>query len=329
MKIKFQKLFAISLLSVAFTFVLSLSLGSAPLSPRQVFSGLFGTEGSTYESIIIRSVRLPRLLAALTSGAGLSISGVILQASLGNSLASPGTIGVSSGAGLGAVLTLAFLPSMSHLIPITAFVFSFVTVLIILALQSYTGGGEHTLILSGVAVSSLFGAAISFVASLDTDVLSEYTAFSHGGFSGTAAEKLILPASLIFICFLSAIFLSGRISLLTLGDDLASGLGTSPGRLRTLCLLIACVSASSSVSFSGLIGFVGLIVPHITRRLVGENIKKCLITAPFIGASLTALSDLAGRTLFAPSEVSAGIIIAFLGAPFFLVLLLRRGKNDA
>lgn len=288
-----------------------------------------GSEGFEYERVIMLSVRLPRTLAALLSGIGLSLSGVILQCVMGNQLASPNTIGVSSGAGLMTVICLSAFPSLSYLLPVGAFLGAFLTSLLILAISKAAGGGKSTVILAGIALTSLFGAGISFLTVLDPDVLASYSAFSVGGFSGVTLDRLILPAVLIFSCLAVSIGLSGRLSALSLGDGIASGLGIRPGALRALCLMIASLGASAVISFAGLLGFVGLVVPHITRKLVGHDMRSQLIAAPILGAALVTLSDLAGRTLLAPSEISVGIIMAFIGAPFFFILLLKRRKENA
>lgn len=304
--------------------LLSLSVGAARLSVLQMVSGILEREGFGYESAIMLAVRLPRLIAALLAGVGLSLGGVILQSVMGNELASPNTVGVSSGAGLAAVICLSFFPSFSHLLPIGAFVGALVTSIFIMVLSRVIGGGRTTIILAGIALTSLFGAGISFFSILDTDVLASYSAFSVGGFSGVKMESLFLPAAFIFVCLFLALAFSGKISVLSLGDSIASGLGVSPIRMRAFSLVIASLSVASVISFSGLLGFVGLVVPHITRKLVGAELKKQLTAAPIVGATLVILSDLFGRIILAPSEISVGIIMAFIGAPFFFILLLRR-----
>ena len=304
--------------------LLSVFVGSAKLSIHSMVCGILGREGYSFERTIMLSVRLPRLLASIISGIGLSLSGVLLQGVMGNDLASPNTIGVSSGAGLMAVICLSAFPNLSHLLPIGAFFGAFLTSLLILALSRAAGGGKATVVLAGIALTSLFGAGISFLSIIDTDVLASYSAFSVGGFSGVAAERLILPAALIAICLVFAIGFSGRIAVLSLGDGMAAGLGIRPAALRTFCLMIASMSAAAVISFAGLLGFVGLVVPHMTRRIVGAEMKAQLTAAPMLGAILVTLSDLAGRVLFAPSEISVGIVMAFIGAPFFFILLLKR-----
>ena len=310
--------------------LLSLAVGSADIPLPDLLSGLFWREGFATESTILYAIRLPRLAAALVAGAGLSLSGVLLQAVMGNPLASPNTIGVNAGAGLFTVLFLSFLPNLAAALPLAAFLGALVAALIILAIARATGnGGSHTIILAGIACTSLFQAAISFFHILDDDVLVAYNAFAVGSFEGVTLSALPLPAILIAVALLISLALSGRIAALTLGDEIASSLGIRPARLRVLCLVLACLCAASAVSFAGLLGFVGLMSPHIARVFWGADIRKLLLPTVLVGSSLVVASDLAGRLIVAPSELPVGIIMSLVGAPFFLGLLLWGGQKNA
>lgn len=309
--------------------LISLFFGSAKLTVSDIIGAVLGRDGYSFERIILLSLRLPRLAASILAGAGLSIAGVILQSVMGNDLASPNTIGVSSGAGFASVICLSFFPVAVHLLPFAAFIGAFAAALIVAGISRAAGGGKTSVILSGIALTSVFSACISTISAFDTDVLVSYSAFSVGGFQGVSLERLIVPTVLIVSCFVVSICLSGRISALSLGDEAAAGLGIAPRMLRTLCLLIVGMSSAAVVSFAGLLGFVGLIVPHMASKLVGADFRRQIIAAPLIGGIIVTLSDLAGRVLFAPSEISAGIIMAFVGAPFFFFLILRRGNRHA
>lgn len=323
MKQKTPALFAF-IVALPAVCLLSLAVGSAKLPLSEVLSGLFCRAGYETATTILYAIRVPRLLAALLSGVGLSLSGVLLQAVMGNPLASPNTIGVNAGAGLFAVLCLSLAPALAPSLPLAAFVGAFLTVLLILLVARGTGNrSPHTVILAGIACTALFQAVISFFNILDTDVLVAYNAFAVGSFEGVETASLRLPAALIAASLAIAITISGRIAALTLGDAVASSLGIHVSRLRTVCLVLASLCAAAVVSFAGLLGFVGLVVPHITRRLFGNSIRAQLCTAPLVGAVTVALSDLAARTLFMPAEIPVGIVMAFIGAPFFLYLLLR------
>jgi len=320
------------LLSAAllFTCLLSLAVGSAGLSAPEFFAGLFRREGFEVASTVIYAIRLPRMLAAVVAGVGLSLSGMLLQTVMNNPLASPNTIGVNAGAGLFVIVCLSVAPSLTAMVPFAAFLGAAAAIALILTVARLTGGrGAHTVILAGIACTALFQAAISFFNILDSDVLVAYNAFSVGSLANVRARMLILPALLIGASLILSLCLSGRIGALSLGTAVASSLGIRVTLLRTVCLLVAGLCAAAVVSFAGLLGFVGLVVPHITRKLVGGHIRRGLATAPLVGATLVVLSDLTARTLFAPAEIPVGILMAFVGAPFFLILLLRRGKEGA
>lgn len=309
--------------------LLSLAIGSAKLPLPDLFSGLFCRGGYETETTILYAIRIPRLLASLLAGVGLSLSGVLLQAVMGNPLASPNTVGVNAGAGLFAVLSLSLLPGIVPFLSVAAFVGAFLTTLILLLIAKVIGhSASHTVILAGIACTSLFQAVISFFNVLDADVLVAYNAFAVGSFEGVRTASLWLPALFIAASLAVALSLSWRIEALTLGDAIASSLGIRVSRLRTLCLILASLCAAAVVSFAGLLGFVGLVVPHITRKLFGNGMRAQIAAAPLVGAVTLSLSDLAARTLFMPSEIPVGIVTALIGAPFFLYLLLRKRKEE-
>ena len=279
-------------------------------------------------SIIILNLRLPRVLAALLAGIGLSVSGVLLQSVTGNPLAAPNIIGVNSGAGFFCIVMLTFLPQASAFLPLGAFVGAFLTTLLIVGAANRINYSRGTVILAGIAVTAILNAGISLLSLLDTDVLSAYNAFSVGGLAGVRMGQLFVPAIIIILCLAVSLILSRRIHTLCLGDSLAASLGVRVKRLRILCLICASASAAAVVSFAGLLGFVGLVVPHIARRISGERTSVLLITSSFTGAMLVILADLFGRVLLAPTEIPVGIIMALIGAPFFFAMLFkRRGEN--
>lgn len=317
-------LYPILILLLLTAALLSLLFGSAVFSPMELWYGLTGQAGYETVHFILYVLRLPRVLAALFAGVGLSVAGVLLQNIMGNPLASPNTIGVNAGAGLTVVLFLTLVPAGLVFLPFAAFVGAFSTSLLILAVSRKAGGGKGTVVLAGIAVTTLFQAIISFFSTLDTDVLSLYTAFSIGSFQGVTMEQVLLPGILVLVCLICALMLSGRIAVLSLGDSMASSLGISVRGMRAVCLLLASLSAAAVISYAGLLGFVGLVVPHMTRKILGTDIRHQLLGSAFLGGILVMLSDLAGRVLFAPSEISVGIVMALLGAPFFFFLLLKR-----
>ena len=307
------------------TSVLSLRYGSAQMTMGEFLSG-FG-DSTSANGIILYSIRLPRVLGAILAGVGLSASGVLLQTVTDNPLASPNIIGVNAGAGLAVILCLSFLPANIYLLPIGAFVGALASTLLIVFIANKISSSKITVILSGIAFSAILNAGISFVSLLDTDVLASYNYFSIGGLSGLKLNELVVPAVMIVVALACALALSHRARLLILGDGIASSLGVNVKRIRIICLVLASLLAASVVSFAGLIGFVGLIVPHIARRFTGESLKKLLITSSLVGSILVQVSDLLGRVLFAPSELPVGIIMSLVGAPFFFFLLIKSRRR--
>ena len=316
---------ALSLLLVLSVFA-ALLFGGTQLTLSQVFGGLFGTQSKEIV-VIIRNIRLPRALAAVVAGVGLSVAGVLLQAVTDNDLASPNIIGINSGAGFAVIVMLSLFPRMTYLLPFAAFIGAFSVAMLIVYTSSRIGVSKSTVVLAGVAITAILNAAISFISLVDTDTMALYNHFSVGGLGGVTVDEIVLPTVLIAISFAVAFVLSDRISILCLGDSLAASLGVRVKALRIICLVCASLSAASVVSFAGLLGFVGLVVPHIARRLVGKNIKSCIVVSALAGGVLVVLADMLGRALFAPTEIPVGIVMAFVGAPFFIYLLLRRNTN--
>ena len=317
----------VSALILILSAILALLLGSADLSPIKAIEGLFIGNNSV-EAAIMRNIRLPRMLGGLLAGVGLSVSGVLLQGVTDNGLASPNIIGVNSGAGFMTILFLCFFPQAAYALPFAAFFGAFGATLLIVKTAGRINSSKASIILAGMALTAILNAGISFISMLDSDVTATYNYFSIGGLSGVTADDLLIPAILIAASLAAALLLSPKISVLCLGDSLAASLGIKVKTLRAICLICASASAAAVVSFAGLLGFVGLIVPHIARRIVGGNIKNCLIASSLIGGTVVILADTLGRTVLAPTEIPVGIVMALIGAPFFLALLLGR-KNHA
>lgn len=310
--------------------VVSLLAGAASLSSADLLAVLFGGERQTAAARILLYVRLPRTLAALCAGAGLSAAGVILQTLLDNPLAGPNIIGVNSGAGFAAVLCAACFPGRVGLVPAAAFLGALGTVLLVYALARRTGASRITIVLAGVAAGSLLSAGTDAVQTFVPEALVSGNSFRVGGLATLSAASLRPACVLILLALAAAFLLRGELDILALGDDTAQSLGLCVGRYRFLLLCAAACLAGASVSFAGLLGFVGLIVPHIGRRLVGEEARFLLPFCSFFGAAFLTGCDLLGRLVFAPYEVPVGILLSFLGAPFFLWLILgKKGGHRA
>ena len=321
---KLRRIFVILLPLLMVTMVAGLCFGSAQLSLSQLAAALTG-EGTA--RTILLGIRLPRVLAGLLAGLGLSTAGVLLQTVTANELASPNIIGINSGAGLAVILLLTFAPEAGTLLPLGAFLGAFGASLVILAVGSRLGSSRSGILLIGIAVTTLFNAAISFLSLLDEGILAQYNHFTVGSLRAVGLQELILPGIIIFCGFALALILSGRLGVLSLGDAAAVALGIRVKGLRIGAMACAAACAAAVVSFAGLLGFVGLVVPHIARALVGERPGKMLPVAALTGGILVILADLLGRTLFAPSELPVGILMSLIGAPYFLILLLRRNRH--
>ena len=310
---------------------MSISIGSANIPLSDIISAIKQGDHTSKTYAIIMFVRIPRTLAAILAGCALSVSGAILQSVLNNSLASPNVIGVNSGAGLFTVLIAAFFPASLHLTTVAAFTGAILAVFLVYFIAQKIGASRMTIVLSGIAVSSFIGAITDTVLTLKPDTVIARTAFLIGGFSGITMEKISFAGWFIILALFTALIISYDMNILALGDESAKSLGLNVIRIRFICLILAAVMAGSAVSFAGQIGFVGLIIPHVSRFLVGYDNRILLPVSALLGSIFTLLCDLLARVLFAPFEIPVGIIMSFLGGPFFIYLLIKgkRGRlND-
>ncbi len=324
-------IFPVLIVLLASAALLGLMLGSAELTPRTVLDALLGRGADRTASLILFELRMPRVAAAILAGMGLASAGLLLQSVTDNDLCSPNIIGVNAGAGLAVMVVLCLFPAAFSLLPLASFVGAFGTTLLVLGITLGVGGhsSRTTVVLAGVAVGTLLSAGISFLSQLYPDALTSYAAFSAGSFTGIYAEDLPVPAAVIVLGAICSWALAPRLNLLCLGDELARTLGVRVRLLRLVCLMLASAMCACVVTFAGLLGFVGLIVPHMARRLAGHDLRVLFPLCAILGALLTVLADLAGRTLFAPAELPAGILLSILGAPFFLFLLFKRRRSHA
>lgn len=327
---KVKGLTAFSIFGVAFfaLCLLSMRFGSVFIDSKSFFSALFMKEGFETQSVIIYSLRLPRIIAGIVAGAGLGVSGVLLQCVTGNKMASPGLIGVNSGAGFAVILSLTVgIPYV--MLPVASFSGAFLATLAIIAIAGRMGMTKNTVVLSGIAFSAILSAGISLLSLLDSDVLVSYNAFSVGSLAGAEVKNLVLPAVLVTLAVVVSCFFASKLNILTLGAPIASSLGVNVRFMRIFSMLLASVLAGAAVSAVGLLGFVGLMSPHIARALVGPDARRLIPFTALVGADLVIAADLCGRVIFAPGEMPVGVLMALLGAPFFLAILLRGGHRDA
>lgn len=302
--------------------MLSILFGSTTVD---LLSMLKGDNDKAYR--IIMHIRLPRTVGAILSGCALAVSGVLIQAVLNNPIASPNIIGVNSGAGLAAVLLITAFPTLISYIPVAAFLGALTSCFIIYLFSLKSGADKITIALVGIAVSSILSAGINLVKILFPDSVFDADLFLIGGLSGVTLKKLILPAILIYFAVLISVILSRATDIITLGDETAQTLGINTKVFKFALLVIASVLSGSAVSFAGVIGFVGLLVPHIARKFVGTKHRLLIPAVSLMGSCLVLICDLFGRLIAAPYEVSVGIILAFLGGPFFIALIFSKRKN--
>ena len=300
-------------------FFLSLMNGSVEISSAQIF---FGVEDETKRQIL-ENIRLPRTIVAVLVGVNLSLSGAILQAVMKNPLADPHIIGISSGAGLFGIFVMMVADDAGALMTPAAFIGAMLAASMIYLLAWKDGIRPIRVILAGVAVSAFLGAGISALLIFYSDKVHGALLWMVGGLSARSWQhvEILLPYS---IAGTIATFLAARhLNVLQLGDEVATGLGLRVNLVRTILTAIAALLAASAVCVVGLLGFVGLIVPHTARLILGSDYRLLLPGAALLGAAVVTISDTFARTIFAPTELPVGILMAMLGAPFFLYLLRR------
>lgn len=306
--------------------LVSLGLGSVHISPGEIVSLLAGGTESDSFGTILWDVRLPRVLLALLVGASIAVSGALLQTVMGNPLADPGLTGVTSGAAALVLVILLAAPSYQSMIPIAAFGGGVIAAVIVYALAWRREGIKPlNIILAGVAVNALAGAVIAFLSLRYSDRLPAAIQWMNGSLAakGMNSVWMILPYTVIglvvsMLCIRSA-------NVMRLGDDVARNLGEGVNTTRIVLSLVAVFLAAIAVAAVGIIGFVGLVVPHIARMIVGSNHAVLIPMSIAVGALLVLVSDTLGRTVFSPTEIPAGIVMAAVGAPYFLYLMRRQG----
>ncbi|MBQ6834228.1 MAG: iron ABC transporter permease [Lachnospiraceae bacterium] len=323
-KYKFGRIMAAAVVFMAAAVLLSLCLGTANLSLADLRTAVVEGADSGVAGRIFWYARLPRTLATILAGAALAVSGAVIQNVLTNKLASPGIIGVNAGAGLAVTICCAMGAISGWAIAGAAFGGALLAVILVTVTARKIGASRTTVILGGVAINSFLNAASEAITTLVPDVAVQSADFRVGGFSSVAYTRLI-PAGILIMAALLVIFtLCNELDVMALGEDTAQGLGLSVKKMRTVFLGIAALLAGATVSFAGLLGFVGLIVPHLGRSVVGSESRNLLPFCAVFGAGFVALCDLIARTVFAPYEIAVGILMSFIGGPFFIYILLRR-----
>ncbi|MDF2052821.1 FecCD family ABC transporter permease [Priestia megaterium] len=316
---------SILLLILVMMAFISLGIGAVYTSPVEVFTNLIGKSLSNH--FILFNYRIPRMLLAVIVGASLAVSGAILQGILKNPLASPDVIGVTKGSGLFAVAVLIIFPGASMVaLPFSAFLGAAV-IAIALMLFSYTQGTKtHSLALIGVALGAICQAGIQYFMIKFPDNVNTTLLWLTGSLWGRGWNEMWFLIPCLVLIPLIIIFTS-KLDILNLGDEMAVGLGERIKYVRYTLLSISVILTGASVAVVGSIGFIGLISPHVGRRLVGSRSKFLLPVSALIGSLFLLLADTIGRGIVPPIEIPAGIVTAIIGAPYFLYLLRREQKN--
>ncbi|MGI6538954.1 MAG: FecCD family ABC transporter permease [Caldicoprobacterales bacterium] len=306
---------------------LSITMGSVRITISEILSVLFRPDPSSMAYRIITYIRVPRTIAAVLAGSGLSVAGAVLQSVLNNSLASPNVIGVNAGSGLFVILIAALFPSYIMFTPVAAFIGAMLAILLVYFIAKLTGASRMAVVLSGIAVSSFIGAISDTILTIWPDTAINHVHFAVGGFSGVTMDHIGFSLWFIIPALITAFILSYDLNILSLGDETARSLGMKAGLIRFIFLTTAALLAGSVISFAGLLGFIGLIVPHAARFLIGHNNRLVVPFSALLGSVFTLFCDLLARVLFAPYEIPVGIIMSFLGGPFFIYLLFRQRKR--
>lgn len=322
------------LTALVITSLMSVSIGPLHISPSVSFSAVinWATQidiGSVapHEQLVIDQVRLPRTLLALAVGAVLAQCGAVMQGLFRNPLADPGIIGVSSGAAFGAAICIVLFPQGGeYAVAISAFLAGLVTTLVVYRLASSPSGTSVVLLLlSGVAVAALAGAGIGLLTYMADDMaLRDLTLWQLGSIAGAQWHYVIL--SLIVLAVVSWLFncSAKALNALLLGEAEARHLGLDVDKLKLKLIVLCAIGVGISVAATGIIGFIGLVVPHLVRMMVGPDHKQLLPLSAILGAALLVLADIGARAIVAPSELPVGLVTALIGAPFFIVLLLKQ-----
>lgn len=328
---------------IIFTFLIAVSLGSVKLGEdsigKIIINKMTGKEvyAPTWEEsaeIIIWTIRIPRTLTAFIVGAGLTLCGILMQELTKNSLADPYVLGISHGASAGAVSVimygyLSFLGGYGTMVG--AFAGAMLSIIMSLKIATIRKKLTATqLVLAGIAVSALFGAATNFMiyhSRTGSDKVRTATYWLMGSLSGASWEKLQYVTVAFVICFLLIMLFTKQLDVLLLGDDVASTVGVNTDKLKLSIIIIATLLTGIIVSISGAIGFVGLTIPHITRTIVGTKHKRLVPASLLVGGAFVVIADILSRVLVAPEELPIGVVSAFFGAPFFLYLIRKSNRK--
>lgn len=315
--------------------LLALASGSYDIGLRKLGKALF--DGHP----VLWNIRLPRIASSILVGGSLALAGGVMQCILRNPLASPFTLGISQGAAFGASLAIVYFEAGQmhrvgealtmfnpYMVPFCAFLGSLISAFVILALAKLRDLSPEAMILAGVAMSALFQAGVMLIQYFATDVQTAsivFWTFGDVGRTNWGEVKIIFP--LFVLCFIYFLYRRWDYNALLVGDETAISLGVKPQRVRLEGMIVSAFLTALCVSFTGIIGFIGLVAPHIVRLMIGGDYRFLVPLSPLMGAIILLLSDTIGRTVISPVIIPVGVITSIMGAPLFIYLLLRGGKG--
>ena len=326
---------------LVFAGVLSLAVGASGVSLWDAARAMVSAQDmAPRDRIVLFDIRLPRTVMGMLVGAALAVSGAVLQGLFRNPLADPGLVGISAGAGLGAILAIVLGGALPvtltgvfgyYLVPVAAFFGGWASTLILYQVSTRRGRTSvATMLLAGIALGALTGALQGILVYVADDTqLRDLTFWGMGSVAGATWTKVFAAAPLIVLALLTAPFLARALNALALGEAAAAHIGIPVQRMKNTAILMVAAAVGAAVAVSGGIGFVGIVVPHLLRLLVGPDHRYLLLNSALLGAALLLVADVISRTVIAPAELPIGIVTATLGGPFFLWILLRqRGLLD-
>lgn len=326
---------AVLFVLLAATSVASLAVGASGTSLWLALGQILrGEQMETRAALILFDIRLPRLVLGILVGAALAVSGAVMQGLFRNPLADPGLVGIGAGAGLGAITAIVlggFLPvalqtALSYyIVPLAAFFGGWITTLLLYRIATSRGRTSvAVMLLGGIAIGSLAGAVSGVLIYMaDDSQLRDLTFWGLGSLAGATWDKVVIAGPLIILALASTPFLARSLNALALGEAPAAHMGIPVQRMKNISILAVAAAVGAAVAVSGGIGFVGIVVPHLLRILIGPDHRYLLPNSALLGATLLIAADMISRTVIAPAELPIGIVTATLGGPFFLWILLR------
>lgn len=316
---------ALSLLTLAVLLVLLSTVGSVNLEFNEIISALIHDDNKLVTTIVYK-MRLPRNILAALVGANLAVSGILLQSVMKNPLADPGITGVSSGASVAAIIILLLAPSYTKVLPIVAFIGGAIACLLVFVMAWKNGLKPGRIVLAGVAINTILGGVISFLSTMYSDRIQSAMLWLNGSLATKTWADVNMLFAYSIIGLIVSLLLIRSANVLQLGDEAATNLGFNVNLTRLLISGVAVFLAATSTAVVGVISFVGLIVPHISRMLMGSDHKYTIPFSMILGSIVLLVADTLGRTIGGSIEIPVGVIMSIVGGPFFLYLLRKRGN---